>query len=293
MLRSKHFVGLILAATLIATLVPFSTMVYAQNQDEKFKEIAEQAKEKVDELGAHIGEALSITWPGDFPEDIQTAYSDASSDLAAGDCKDAMKSYREVFEMLNIYAEEQELFEGAETEESETLTDAITRASGRISKVRNIINEHYDNEYLTDDAKHMLDELLDTADELLDEAPEDPTKLGEANKLISQAFVSLKKHVSGALHSGRTKGFLTVITKFLDRIDGLVESANEQGLIEDRYNELTDTGGELEAIRDLIEEAGEEGTSPEEAIANLLEARLRLESIQTEILELRKGESEG
>ena len=278
----------------MATLIPLSTMVYAQNQDEKFEKIAKQAKEKVDELGALIVNASDTdtlkTWPDDFPQGIQTIYSWAEGNYTAGDYKDAMKSYREVFEMLNIYAEEQGLFEGAGTEESETLTDAITRASERISKVRDIINEHYDNGYLTDDAKDMLHELLDTADELLDGAPEDPTKLGEANKLISQAFVSLKKHVSGALHSGRTKGFLTVITKFLDRIDRLVERANEQGLIEgDRYNELTGTGGELEAIRDLIGEAGDEGISTEGAIANLLEARLRLESIRTEILELRKG----
>ena len=35
MLRSKHLVGLILAATLMATLIPFSTMVYAQSSEEE------------------------------------------------------------------------------------------------------------------------------------------------------------------------------------------------------------------------------------------------------------------
>jgi len=53
MLRSKHLAGLILAAMLTATMVPFSTLVYAQNQEnekaQKFIDMAKEAMGKVEE----------------------------------------------------------------------------------------------------------------------------------------------------------------------------------------------------------------------------------------------------
>jgi len=108
-------------------------------------------------------------------------------------------------------------------------------------------------------------------------------KRGDANKLISQAFVSLKK-ASGAINSMRIKGFLTVIKKFRNRIDSLLGRAKHQELITEEKSE------------DLIEELSgpfvkveAEGISTEETISLLIEARIRLESIKTEILELRKG----
>jgi len=322
MLRSKHLAGLILAAMLIATMVPFSTLVYAQNQEnekaQKFIDMAKEAMGKVEELKAIVeGSGIPI------PEDTTNLYEDgkaklneaelgvtnADYDSAVELAKEAMRIFREVYGQLNALLEgeeaedeteeetgeeeeepeaEAETDEGDETEETEdsqTLMEAIGRARRRIDRVNGTIEAS--DQYLSDDTKEELNGLLLQAVALLDEAEialggDDVStaahNLGDAHKLISQVFVILKK-TAGAINSGRIQGFLTVIKKFRDRMDRLIERAKEQGLITDE--EYAEFRGELEAISGLLDEAG--GLSTEEAIAKLIEARIQLDSIQNAI----------
>jgi len=300
-LRGKY-TGLFLLAILMLPLISVS-VGYAQKQEkeraEKFVEIAREAKERLEELRDTIE---------DIPDEIETLYKDGVKALEAAEteleedkpdyglaiekAKEAMDAFREVFKRLHTLLKEEE---EVEEEGAETLTEAIKRARARIKRVRDLIKEN--EEYLTEYAEDELDDLLDNAEDLLD-AAEDALKeeppdvrtaahnLGDANKLISQAFVALKK-ASGPIHSGKMKGFLTVISKFLERVERLVERAEKKGIIEEgKYDH------ELEVIKGKIEDAKEEKDF-EDAVAYLMEARMRLESIQEEIRELMKGGPKG
>jgi len=336
MLRSKHLAGLILAAMLTATMVPFSTLVYAQNQEnekaQKFIDMAKEAMGKVEELKAIVEES-GIPIPEDTTnlyEDGKTKLNEAELEVAELDpdydsavelAKEAMRIFREVYGQLNALLEgeeaedeteeetgeeteetETETDEGDETEETEetedpqTLMEAIKQARYRLDKVNGTIEANKD--YLTDNAEEMLrgeDGLLMNAKKLLDDAvnalgESDVStaahNLGDARKLIAQAFVILKK-AAGAMNNERIKGFLTVITKFYNRTTRLVERAVEQGLADPgEFNT------ELGEIEDLIEHAKDPNTPIKDAIADLIDARIRLESIQDKILERRRGKSE-
>jgi hypothetical protein len=287
----------------MATLIPFSTTVCAQKQEseraQKFIDLASRAKDRVDELISFIE---GIEDEIDIPEELYSegeskladavAQLDAEPDLAIELAKEAMIIFREVYGQLNALLEGEEADVAGETDEAETLMVAIERAEERIDRVGGIVESNID--YLTDHAKEELGGLLGEAEALLGEAKaalleEVSTaakKLGDAHKLISQAFVILKK-AAGAINSERIKGFLTVIGKFYDRVVRLVERAVEQGLADP--GEFDTELGEIEG---LIEDAKDPDTPINDAIADLMEARIRLESIQRDILERRKGKSE-
>jgi len=290
-LKSKYLVGLILVTTLMATLIPFSAMVYAQNQDEKFKKIAEQAKEKVDELGALTGEALDITWPTEFPDDIKTAYNDAENDLAAGDYKEAMKAYREVFKMLNIYAEARgAVFESGVGGEAQGLFVAIDRAKERIARIRDVIASILaDN---PDADVSAVEDLLDEAEGLLGEAeglipsdiPTAASKIEEANEKISEAFAALKE-VASWLNSWRVESFLMGIRKSVERTRELLERAEKQEL------DVSALMDKLQDVEALIDKAGNlrKAGDIKGAIETLKDIREILRDIHQELAKLRKG----
>jgi len=312
-------VGLILVATLMATLTPSLASVYAEGEDkqrekaEAFVAVAEEAKNEVDALMSTIGEE-------GVPLELKTLYDegvgnltaaqdelrreDPDYDLAISLAKEAMRIFRKVYEQLNTLLEgaedtaeetaeetEEEGAEATEEEEEEpedpqTLMQAIGRARRRIDRVNGIIGTN--DGYLTTDAINQLNNLLDTAGVLLGEAeealgeepPEVSTaahKLGDAHKLISQAFVALKK-AAGALNTGRINGFLTVISKFYDRV---ARWAEREGL--DYSEELGDIWSLIDGVHTQDQE-----TQFADIVANLMEARIRLESIQNEI----RGKSE-
>jgi len=279
---------------------------YAQKQEgkqvEKFVEMAKEAKERLDEFIDTIegSDELTELYEGGVKalEDAEAARDAHDYGLAIEKAKEAMDAFREVFKQLNTLLEEEEEAEVEEVEEDDvdTLTEAIKRARARIERVGNLIEEN--EEYLSDYAEDELDGLLDDAEDYLkaaedaleEEPPEVSTaahNLGEANRLISQAFVALKK-ASGAIHSGKLKGFLTVISKFYERVERLVERAKERGIDVGEYED------ELEDIEvDLFAEAKDMETEFEDAVAYLMEARMRLEKIQDEIRESMKGGPEG
>jgi len=313
-------VGLILVATLMATLIPSLTAVYAESQDkqqekaEAFVAVAEEAKNEVDELMSTIGEE-------GVPPELNTLYEEGVGNLTAAQeelgkedpeyelvislAKEAMKIFRNVYGQLNTLLEgeeageetEEETEEGEEAEEIEepedpqTLMQAIERARRRIDRVNGTIDANIG--YLTEYAEETLrgeDGLLVNATELLDEAEaalgQDPPdvstaakKHGDAHKLISQAFVILKK-AAGALNNGRINGFLTVISKFYERVARWVE---REGCAEEFGDDLEYIWGLIDGVHTQDQE-----TQFADIVADLMEARIRLESIQNEI----RGKSE-
>jgi flagellin-specific chaperone FliS len=301
MLNTKYIVGLILAATLIVTLMPFSAVVYAKNQKdqraEKFIEMAEQAKQRVDELMDIVEENQGIS------PDITDLYNEGVSKLEAAVneqdtelAKEAMTLFRKVYKQLytllegeeaeaEVETEAENVEETEDVEDSETLMEAIERARERIGRVEDIIEANA--AYLTDDAEDVLDDLLDEAKDLLDEAEHlleegdvsaAAKNLGRARRLISRDIVSLRK-AAKVLNRGRVKSFLIVISNFYDKIARWVERG---GLPEDFEDELGD-------IQGLIDDAKDMEIDFEDIVSNLMEARIRLESIKREILERKKG----
>jgi len=313
-------VGLILVATLMATLTPSLASVYAEGEDkqrekaEAFVAVAAEAKNEVDALMSTMEEV---------PPDMNTLYEEGEGNLTAAQeelakeepdydlvislAKEAMRIFRKVYEQLNALLEGEEAAEetaeeteeetgeeeGAEaTEEEEgeepadqqTLMQAIERARRKLDRVNGTIEANID--YLTEYAEETLrgeDGLLVNATKLLDDAvtalgegdvSTAAHNLGDAHKLISQTFVILKK-AAGALNNGRIRSFLTVITRFYERVARWVQ---REGCAEE-------FGGELEEIWGLIDGADDENpeTAFNDIVANLMEARIRLESIQQEI----------
>lgn len=300
--------GMLLLATLIATLVPFSTVVYAQNQDEKFKKIAEQAKEKVDELGALIGDALGIPWPSGFPADIQDAYGVASSDLATGDYKDAMKACREVFKMLNIYAEAEGLvFERGVGGKAQGLFVAIDRANETIARIEDVVGQiQSDNDVETfiEWVNHNVTEAKDDLSEAVVALELEPPNIGwaegnltEARKNISEAFTALRL-IAGWTSFWRIESFLQGVKKSVQRTLELLERLGID--VEELLGtlEYTDEDGDgkilddfLDNIESRLDEARVKAKAREikDATAILREIRLMLTEIHQEMAKGRRG----
>jgi len=316
-LSSKYLVGFVLVAVLMATLIPFSTMVYAQNQEkekaEAFLALAEQSKEKVESL-KEFAEAQGI----DVPDEADTLYETGSGLLAqaweafdGGDyeetielAKEALWNFREAIKVLNKALGPMEEIE-AESEQS-ALGEAITRVRDRRDRVLDIIDamlESYPNLDTTGIIMEIKDTLsgpdnpfdahINAAEDYLAETTPDvdaaAKELGEAHRLISSALVSLKKHVAGELNSERVKDFLTVITNFYNRTTKLVDRAVQQGLLVDPQK--TEIYDDLTEVSTLIGSVDVENI--DEAVSYLMKARSLLESIQRAIVDLRKGGPKG
>ena len=301
--RTKY-AGIVLLTLIALTVVPISVN-YAQNQDDNFKEIAERAKEKVDQLAALIGETFEPekSWPEDFIEkefeEMTTAYGDAEDQ----NYKDAMKTYREVYRMLNIYAEAEGLTLSEEVgpglgvgEEAQGMYTAISRARERISRIRDVIAS-----ILADDGGadvEAVGEALDAAEAALDEAenlipnniPEAALKMEEGNHEISQAFAALKE-VAGWLNSWRVESFLQGTKKSTQRTLGLMQGPgiNLGKLLEALgYDELaglsTHIETELDKARDEAKDRNMRG-----ALEHLHEIRNLLRDVNRWLAEQRKG----
>jgi len=161
MLKSKPVVGLFLTVILIATLVPFSTQVYAQGSEgkrvEKFVELTERAGEKVGDLinlisanetalNAIDAQGLKDEFEGNITlfETGMESLSDARNALDAGDFENAVSKatealgiFREVFKALNNVLAESNVTKG-QLIDAQGLIEAMERALERIEKLREI-----------------------------------------------------------------------------------------------------------------------------------------------------------
>jgi len=254
--RTKY-TGIALLTLIVLTLAPISVN-YAQNQDDKFKEIAERAKEKVEELGALIGETFDPgkTWPWDFTEEefeeMTTAYEDAEDQ----NYKDAMKTYREVYRMLNMYAEAEGLTsESGEGEKAEGLLVAIDRANETIARIKDANDTYFELDPLAEDDLRetilaWINANLTYAESNLTEAYEAITlysnvgwaegNLTEARGNISDAFAALKS-LAEWTNAWRIESFLMGLKKSVERTRERLERANGQDIDADFLGGLLDS----------------------------------------------------
>ena len=228
------FTGIVILTLILMTLVPTSAN-YAQNRDGKFKEVAERAKEKVDDLGALVEDASEPkkSWPDDFPEEIQTFYNTAYDNLTAGKYKDAMKAYREIYRMLNKYGEtEGTAFEKGMGEEAQRSTVAIDRAYERMQRIRDVIGQIANPpqtylKWVTDNLTAAETDLSDASALLGSDAQSASAELVEANRKISEAFASLKL-IGEWTNYWRVESFLMGIKNSVERTKEKLLLAKEQ-----------------------------------------------------------------
>jgi len=299
MLRSKHLFGLILASTLIATLVPFSAMVYAQTKEEakSFIKVAERAKDKADEL-MEIMESEGL----DIPPDTMERYNEGLGNLTAAEAelekdepdfnlavelaKKAMEAFKEVYEELyTLLGDAGVTTESDDEEKAEGLSVAMDRAIVRMDRIRDIV--------LPGTVAANVTKILDSAKTYIDKAR---TALAEgsineaawnwtqANKLIGLAHSLLKKG-GQELKVKRMEHYIDILEKFCDRLQRLAEKAGPEA--EALLGQLKDV---KQLIEDAIKALNEDPADIQRAMDKLIEARNQLEEIKQDLLELRRGE---
>jgi hypothetical protein len=308
MLRNKHLVGLILIAALMATLIPFSAMVYAQRPEEKraekFVELAERAGEKVgnfiDIIYANDTAIDTITEAGLYGElegnktlfetwglgnltEAHDALEASDYPGAIGNATEALGVFREVFKALNIILAEAGVARG-ELIDAQGLIEAMKRALDRIERIRGLEGVPDEVLAILDSAEEYLD--VETAIVWLSEGNVNQTawNLTQANQLISLAHSSLKRR-AGELNVKRIESYLNVTEKLCDRLERLVDKAVERGLAG-----AAELKADILTAETLIGEAKDAFAVADysEAIAKLIEARNRLKDVQRALLELRR-----
>ena len=303
MLRSKHLVGLILAATLMATLIPFSATVYAQNSEEKraekFVELAERAGDKVknfieiiysnetavknitdagldDEL-EYCNETLVEAWGQGNLTEARDSLDAADYSGAIGNATEALSAFREAFKALNTILTEAEIERG-QLIDAQGLIEAMKRALDRIKRIEDMEPPPPDEvSKILDSAKEYLD--IGTAIEWLSEGRVNQTawNLTQANKLIGLAHSLLKKK-AGELNDKRIESYLNVLSNFYNRVERFLDKAEADK-------------AELVDVDNFIGNATESYTAGDfrNAIGNLTEARNLLEQIWREYVKTKKG----
>jgi len=243
-LRSKHLVGLILAATLMATLVPSLTAVYAKGQDkqqekaEAFVAAAVDAMNEVDVLMSTIEEV---------PSEVDTLYGWGEGNLTAAQAelgkeepdyasaislaREAMSIFREVYRQLHTLLDDAGVAGGdiESSDEAQGLNMTIDRAFERIARIENVVDlipttpPPEDIERLIDWVRGNLsdaeDYLTDARTALTSETPNIEWAVGNltlARGHIHEAFANLRQ-IAGWTSYWRIESFLMGIRKSYER----------------------------------------------------------------------------
>lgn len=278
MLGNKNVVSLILVATFLVTLLPFSMVTYAQPQNQEqqnvreqtFMEIAIQARERAYEL-----RDLVIEETGNVPDDIEDFLNEADTLLAEGNIQkaiEAMNQYRNAYRYLHRYLEKH----WVDTETTETvkgLLVAVDRANIRIQRISQII-ECIRNTYriqMDTQAQQYLSCVegnLTEAKTNLERAREALVQyknvtgathnLTEANKNMEQAQVDLQLTARWT-NRWRIRNFLGELERIRERIRARIqermgqEGFNLKAILEELgYTSLEDFN---QAIDELMENA--------------------------------------
>jgi len=240
-LRSKYVVGLILAATMMATLVPFSAMVYAEDQEKEkaeekaaeFLALAEQSKEQVKILIETVEaqedievpeEALTLNKTGsELLEQAWTAFNEERYEEAIDLVEEALENFKEAIKVLNKALEPVEEIK-TESEHS-ALGEAINRAYERIARIKDANNTYFSMYAWDATIGGWILSNLTAAETNLKEAEEalDIPNVGwaagnltEANHNISDAFAALRE-LGSWTNAWRIESFLRGIKNSYER----------------------------------------------------------------------------
>lgn len=298
--------GIALLTLIALTLVPISANL-AKDQDEKFRTFAEQARGKVEELGGYIGTTFdpAKTWPDYLDEedfgDIKAALASADSEFGAGNYKNAMKAYREVYTMLNMYAEAERLtLEQGEEEKTQGLLVAIDRANETIARIKDANNTYFELNPLAEpeDPREIILAWINAnityAEGNLTEAYEAITlysnvgwaegNLTEATGNTSEAFAALKS-LAEWTSGWRIESFLMGIRNSVERTREMLERAKEQDV--DVHELLGDLNFAEQGILNARSERAKNNNRA--AIQQIQIIRETLRNVHSKLGELRKG----
>lgn len=303
-MRNKNVVSLILVATLLVALSPFSMGIYAQpkNQEQqnvreqKFMEIAIQARERAYELRDIVMEEI-----GNITNEIEDLLNEADALLAEGNIQkaiEAMNKYRNAYRHLHRYLEQH----GVDTETPEKargILVAINRTYTRIERLNNTINAVNSTLDKTDPNYEKVKTYLEWGWGNLTEAAanlklanqslylEPPNitwaahNLTEANKNIREAHTALKL-IACWTNYWRIRNFLGELDRIRERIRERLQQGgfNLTAILEKLgYTSLEDFHQEIDALMENAKQKME----IREAVQDMWTIREKLREMDLEL----------
>jgi len=303
-LHGKHIITVLLA---LLVLVPASAS-YAQNQDgkgkqvEKFIELAERAKEKIELLinitYANATAIGTITDAGFFDEleanvtdfndaaqNITNAYACLEQDPpnyegATANITYAFGVFRDVFKAVKTILAESGVEKG-QLLDGQGLIQAIERALERIEALEQIEELPVEVEWLLGNATLYLN--VTKAIEWLQLGMVNQTahNLTQANKLISEAHKALKK-TAGEMNTNRIRNYFKVMSNFRERLSRQLGKLDDPSALEKALRDVDPLIGEAQGLFD--------GEQYQEALEKLEEARNALEEVEEGLKLQRRAE---
>ena len=301
MLRSKHLISLVLMATLFVTLLPSSTVIYAQQQTadpptgttQQLTEMALRTQNRVHALRNFIEERL-----GAIPADLgalidegDTVLAEAAGDLAQ--LLEAMKTYRTAYRYLHQLLEHH----GIDTEtleQARRLLAAITRVTEKMHRLAQITVRLRNTYRIQIDAQAQqflgwVEGNLTEAQTHLDQAKATliqsqnitgaALNFTEATEHIRQAQTTLRL-IARWTYRWRIRNFLEGLVNLRAQIRERIRQRMQQGgfnmtgiLTELGYEDLEDF---YQTIDQLMADAVENAEDLREAVQNLWEIRAKL-----------------
>ncbi|NIN53438.1 MAG: hypothetical protein GTN80_09995 [Nitrososphaeria archaeon] len=304
----SKFIVLFLVANLILTMSPVPSVeaqptVQIESRDERrakfFVEVAQHAKERLEQFVARLEEAANIKFPDDFPDEIGSLFDEASSSLenakdkvVEGDyvvaielARDSMKGFREVFKELVRFkeAEQIELENGSRWVER-ALNAAIERAFERIDRIEETIDRLREKEIDISEVEDYLEEAkehLENATDLLTEGNlrAAAQELGHGERLIFKALVAVKR-VAWLLNNMRIRIYMRILNGLIKATRFSLNMADRHGLdVADLQERVDDLQVSLSEVPDLLEDGDIEA-----AINRLRSVRREISSIFQELV---------
>jgi len=262
MVKSRSIAVLVLMATVIMAIVPYSGMVYGQNPSqeedkeerkaEKLVEMADRAGQRVDNLirliFANETANKTITDAGlmDELEGNVTLFNEGVGSLtkahnafevgdyqgAIANATDALRIFCEVFKAIHYIMEQAGVAKGRLID-AQGLIQAMQRALERIERLREII------EAMPEDYEEAL-ELLNTAEQCLNitaarawllegRVNETAHNLTQGNRLIAEARQYIKRKAK-EMNTIRINNYLRGAEQATERIVKRLELASRKGL---------------------------------------------------------------
>jgi len=273
--------ALVLAAlvVLVALASPVLTtrgLPSDESKAEHFSEIAQRARDKVDELMA-VADSLNLTLPEELASDYTMAdgllesanqsFYDGDFEEARGLYKESMRAFRQLYGQIYTILEDAGV--DLEADAGKGVSVAFERAQARFERVEGILNRSEaagmnvtEARILLAEAQALLEEVLDLLEQaLVDEAEQ---KLGEVNSLIAHALASTKG-AAGRFNVKRIHGFTQSSESRLKGLEKQIDSEEGRGHDVDALREL------LTEAQSLIQQAQELADSgdADEAIVTL------------------------
>ena len=287
----RRTAALLIIAVMAAACVLPVTARDDQMKAEVFVEIAEKAREitlgfieKAALAGNDVSVSVNLLEEGSrLLTQAKTAYDEADYESAAADARLAQEKFRDALKALGS---ENNSSEEDEEDAKPRLLEAIERARERIRKVREVLSSSND---ISENLREQINAKLIQAEGLLNEAEsivgtnvknasEAAQKLGQAEKLVSEAFVMLK-HASHEPNRHRIEAFLRNMERDISRLRSELEKLVKKG------NNVEDLNSSLSQAENLVGSAREKSAKDDlaGALTDIQQAKEIIQQVRKEI----------